>query len=709
MGSNLGTLTLDLIAKTGGFTGPLNKAERHASKNAKQIAREQAKLRKQMHETIKTAIKWGTGIAIGATTAAVAMVKSSLKAADTIGKVAATAGVTTDTLQEMRHAASLSGIEFNDLDKGMQAFNKRLGELKAGTGALYTYLNKTDEALLSQLKTTRSTDDALNMMFAAMSKVTDESKRAALAASGFGRSGQRLVILTKDYERLRKEAIELGLVIDADLIKNAEAANDKLDTMSRIISTRMTGAILELAPTIQKMTDSLIELTPALDWFLSGKDSVEALMDAKKASEERKKQIKDVQDLLALQKEWRNVEQTQLALKAQKGSLFDPDTLEQARNNIETIRDEIKSILGVATTPTPPPTKSTKKTGLESMSEDQLENYAKSIEKEIKDIETAAKYIDEIESGLTQSISDNYDSRIAATIDYAERMKANEYYSEDSLLGRSKEYNEKEKQRLEALRQMTEESDVAILNAKYEGIELEIELHKYKFTKLKELYKEGSEERKQIERLEAAEAIAIEKEKAQKIFEIRRGIITDSENMFAELAIAAKNFGHDQTVLYRVMFAASQSFRVAEATANMFQAMSNAGANAKTPLQMAADMALVGARMATLIGAVSAVGMADDGIDRVPISGTWLLKKGERVTTEKTSAKLDNTLDNIRNNKSQMNVNIYEARGTSTQVTQRSDGTLDIKIELIEDKLVQRMNRGTGLSSFLDNRYGRHH
>ncbi|HCI5989637.1 phage tail tape measure protein [Klebsiella variicola] len=42
-------------------------------------------------------------------------------------------------------------------------------------------------------------------------------------------------------------------------------------------------------------------------------------------------------------------------------------------------------------------------------------------------------------------------------------------------------------------------------------------------------------------------------------------------------------------------------------------------------------------------------GQAHDGIDSVPETGTWLLQKGERVTTAKTSAKLDATLDRVAN------------------------------------------------------------
>jgi lambda family phage tail tape measure protein len=40
-------------------------------------------------------------------------------------------------------------------------------------------------------------------------------------------------------------------------------------------------------------------------------------------------------------------------------------------------------------------------------------------------------------------------------------------------------------------------------------------------------------------------------------------------------------------------------------------------------------------------------GQAHDGIDYVPADGTWNLKKGERVTTAETSAKLDRTLEKV--------------------------------------------------------------
>lgn len=55
--------------------------------------------------------------------------------------------------------------------------------------------------------------------------------------------------------------------------------------------------------------------------------------------------------------------------------------------------------------------------------------------------------------------------------------------------------------------------------------------------------------------------------------------------------------------------------------------------------------------MAASVAALATAGMAGiahDGIDEVPKTGTWLLEQGERVTTERTSKRLDQTLANVQ-------------------------------------------------------------
>ena len=48
--------------------------------------------------------------------------------------------------------------------------------------------------------------------------------------------------------KMRKEARDLGIVIDEDLIRSAEDAQTKLDLMSRVISANLNSALITLAP-----------------------------------------------------------------------------------------------------------------------------------------------------------------------------------------------------------------------------------------------------------------------------------------------------------------------------------------------------------------------------------------------------------------------------------------------------------------------------
>jgi len=77
-------------------------------------------------------------------------VKKQLESADATAKAADAIGVSTKALQEYRFIADRSGVATGTLEQGLGAFTKRLGELKSGTGALNTLLNKNNQALAEQ-------------------------------------------------------------------------------------------------------------------------------------------------------------------------------------------------------------------------------------------------------------------------------------------------------------------------------------------------------------------------------------------------------------------------------------------------------------------------------------------------------------------------------------------------------------------------------
>jgi len=109
-------------------------------------------------------------------------------------------------------------------------------------------------------------------------------------------------------------------------------------------------------------------------------------------------------------------------------------------------------------------------------------------------------------------------------------------------------------------------------------------------------------------------------------------------------------------------------------------------ASAYAPAAAMASLASFGANAPAAIAGISAtniaaqsyalLGMAHDGIDAIPETGTWLLQKGERVTTASTSAKLDKTLSDIQNNQTDNSrstvINFYQRGGGSSREQQAS-------------------------------------
>ena len=111
---------------------------------------------------------------------------------------------------------------------------------------------------------------------------------------------------------------------------------------------------------------------------------------------------------------------------------------------------------------------------------------------------------------------------------------------------------------------------------------------------------------------------------------------------------------------YQAMFAMQKAMAIAQVMMNASATFSSVYASVSSipyvgwvmaPVAAGAAVALQLAQAAT-IGSVSfnPVGMAHDGIDRIPEEGSWWLNKGERVLTDQTSSKLDRTLEDVRKN-----------------------------------------------------------
>ena len=202
------------------------------------------------------------GVAISGV-AFTSLVKRSIDAADAIAKSAAQANIASKTYQELVFAADKFGISQQNVTKGLQAFTKRLGEARQGTGTLVTFLNKYDQTLLDNITSVKSNEEALDLFLDALKNTENDADRAALAAAGLSRTvGVELANAFKDggaaVDQWRQKARDLGIVISDDVLARAEETKDTFAAMSQVFQTQAVLAVDQLTPALNAIA---IELT----------------------------------------------------------------------------------------------------------------------------------------------------------------------------------------------------------------------------------------------------------------------------------------------------------------------------------------------------------------------------------------------------------------------------------------------------------------
>lgn len=202
----------------------------------------------------------------------------------------------------------------------------------------------------------------------------------------------------------------------------------------------------------------------------------------------------------------------------------------------------------------------------------------------------------------------------------------------------------------------------------------------------------------------------------QSIGEFFRNVATDMANAIigALVKMAAQWIVYQgiQLLVGSTTQASAATTMIANAQATAFQASLAAFASTAAipivgPILAPAAAASAAAFAAPLVAGVataSLAGMAHDGIDSVPQTGTWLLQKGERVTTAQTSAKLDKTLNDIKSPTGTGNttVNLIEDASRAGQSETREENGqkfIDLWISKLfaDDDVMEALNRKTGI------------
>lgn len=192
------------------------------------------------------------------------LVRNAITAGDRIAEMAQRIGVSTDALQELSHAAQLSGASVEDLENGLRFLNKNLGDAQAGGKAAAEAFRKIGIDA-SQF---RNAGDAIGAVADGILTLGNEAQRTEARLEILGRGGNQLAILLNEgsegIARMREEARRLGLVIDREMLKHAQKLADDFDRLAAVIKTNLTTSMLALAPVLLATAEKLAALSAAV-------------------------------------------------------------------------------------------------------------------------------------------------------------------------------------------------------------------------------------------------------------------------------------------------------------------------------------------------------------------------------------------------------------------------------------------------------------
>lgn len=193
------------------------------------------------------------------------MIKRTMENIDVTAKLSDRLGMTTENLVALQHAAQITGMESETMNKAMETFVRRMGEVRMGVGQARYSL----EALgLSANDLAAATPtDALKTIADRIGDLKTAADKAAAAYYLFGRQGTQMLTLfeqgSEGIEQFQKEAEKLGLTFSRLDAAQIWAANDALTRARAVMTGLFRQATIQLAPYIEVLADKFVDVATA--------------------------------------------------------------------------------------------------------------------------------------------------------------------------------------------------------------------------------------------------------------------------------------------------------------------------------------------------------------------------------------------------------------------------------------------------------------
>ncbi|HBO0916317.1 phage tail tape measure protein [Pseudomonas aeruginosa] len=254
---SLGTLTLDLIAKVGGFVAGMDAAERRSEKWRKEVEKNAAKV----------------GAAIGAATAAgitalAALTVSTVRNANEIANLASVANASTTEFQKYAAGAKLVGIEQEKLADIFKDVNDKVGDfLNTGGGALADFFENVAPKIGVTADQFRnlSGPQALGLYVSSLEKANVSQSDMTFYLEAIASDATALLPLLRNnadgFKTFGDAAQAAGAILDEKTIKSAnelQAATWLVEQSASGLKNQLSTALI---PILSDLADSIFDVT----------------------------------------------------------------------------------------------------------------------------------------------------------------------------------------------------------------------------------------------------------------------------------------------------------------------------------------------------------------------------------------------------------------------------------------------------------------
>ena len=225
--ANLGSFSVDIRAGTAMLQSDLGRANAILERNAKKMA------------DIGTAAgkAFGTAFVVGITAAA-ALTKQSIDAADAFQNMSQKVGVGVEALSTLAYAAKQSDLELSKLQSGLIKLTKNASDAAQGVGTAVNGFAALGISVKNADGSLKDSDDLLKEVAESLSQYRDGANKTALAVNIFGKAGADMIPLLNEgaegIRALEDRARSFGLEISGETAARAEQFNDQLTDIGKL-------------------------------------------------------------------------------------------------------------------------------------------------------------------------------------------------------------------------------------------------------------------------------------------------------------------------------------------------------------------------------------------------------------------------------------------------------------------------------------------